>query len=47
MSSRNWLVRIQDILDSTRTIRDCAAGLSFETHTTGKNCEDLSPTFKD
>lgn len=31
MSSRNWLVRIQDILDSTCTIRDCAAGLTFET----------------
>ena len=31
MSSRNWLVRIQDILDSTCTIRDCTAGLSFET----------------
>ena len=31
MSSRNWLVRIQDIIDSTCTIRDCAAGLTFET----------------
>lgn len=30
MSSRNWLVRIQDILDSTCTIRDCTAGLTFE-----------------
>lgn len=31
MSSRNWLIRIQDILDSANTIRNCTEGLTFET----------------
>jgi uncharacterized protein with HEPN domain len=31
MSSRNWLIRIRDMLDSANTLKEYTQGLTFET----------------